>query len=182
MLKGVVANDESYVGGKPRKIAGWGAPGVSGTTDKAPIHTLVERNGNKVTRVVASVTAANLRENINAVVDKSGTLMTDEANHYRAIGPEFSGGHQSVNHSVYEYARKDGTHINTAESSHALITRGVYGSFHHVSKKHLQRYLDEFDFRWNNRTATDTERRDTAVKGAEGKRLSYKSPIRRPKC
>jgi hypothetical protein len=53
----------------------------------------------------------------------------------------------------------------------------VYGTFHHISKKHLHRYCVEFDFRWNGRLLMDSERRDEAVKGAEGKRLYYKTPV-----
>jgi hypothetical protein len=55
----------------------------------------------------------------------------------------------------------------------------VYGTFHHVSKKHLHRYCSEFDFRWNGRGLEDAQRRDEAVKGAEGKRLYYSRPVAR---
>lgn len=94
-------------------------------------------------------------------------------------GPEkeFEGGHHTVNHGQGEYER-DGAHVNTAESYFALLKRGVYGSFHHVSKKHLHRYCDEFSFRWNYRKATDGERTLAALRGAEGKRLAYR--IMRP--
>jgi hypothetical protein len=97
---------------------------------------------------------------------------------YRKIGREFEGGHLAVNHAIDEYARpSDGAHVNNCESGHALLKRGIIGSFHHVSREHLQRYLNEFDFRWNARALTDTERRDAAVKGAEGKRLMYREPV-----
>ena len=76
----------------------------------------------------------------------------------------------------------DGTvsHINTCESFFSLIKRGVYGAFHHVSKEHLHRYCDEFAFRWNGRELMDAERRDEAVRGAEGKRLYYRTPVNPP--
>lgn len=179
-LCGVVESDEAYVGGKPRKRNGIGGTHKRGSgTDKTPVHTLVERNGRKRTRVVANVTTANLRENINALADKSGTLMTDENKSYRTIGREFKGGHKTVEHGIYEYAKKDGSHINTAESSHALIKRGVYGVYHRVSKEHLQRYLDEFDFRWDHRKTSDVERTTAALKQVEGKRLMYEKPVER---
>lgn len=65
---------------------------------------------------------------------------------------------------------------NTAESFFALLKRGVHGTFHDISKQHLHRYCNEFDFRWNGRDLPDTVRRDEAVKGANGKRLMYKNP------
>jgi hypothetical protein len=68
-------------------------------------------------------------------------------------------------------------HVNTAESFFAILKRGVYGSFHHVSEKHLQRYVNEFAFRWNHRVAlgvNDTQRASAAIKGIEGKRLTYR--------
>lgn len=147
-LTGTIESDEAWIGGKPRRRNRMGSvKGRKGGTNKQPVHTLVERDGRKRTRVIARVTSKNLRANINKLVDKSGTLMTDENHQYRPIGREFKGGHKAVHHEIHEYARKDGAHINTAESAHALIKRGIYGTFHHVSRVHLQRYLDEFDFR-----------------------------------
>ena len=63
------------------------------------------------------------------------------------------------------------------ESYFALLKRGVYGSYHHVSKRHLHRYCDEFSFRWNHRQVTDGARTDAALRASEGKRLTYKNPI-----
>jgi hypothetical protein len=77
-----------------------------------------------------------------------------------------------VNHGLGEYSRDD-VNTNTAESFFALLKRGVYGTFHSVSKRHLHRYCSEFSFRWNNRDVTDGERTQTAIRNAEGKRLSY---------
>jgi transposase-like protein len=177
-LEGTVESDEAWIGGKPRKKNNFGHMSKQGQSDKQPVQTLVERDGRKYTRVIPTVSAGNLRKNIDALVDKSGTLMTDQSIHYRTVGYEFAGGHQSVDHGTYEYCRKaDNAHINTAESAHALLKRGVYGTFHHVSKEHLQRYCDEFDFRWNNRKVTDLERTFTAIKQADGKRLMYRQPL-----
>ncbi|MBE3139115.1 MAG: transposase, partial [Thermoplasmata archaeon] len=61
----------------------------------------------------------------------------------------------------------------------ALLKRGIMGSFHHVSEEHLDRYANEFAFRWNNRKITDGERAVTAIRGIEGKRLYYRDPIRK---
>jgi len=75
-----------------------------------------------------------------------------------------------------EYARGD-VHVNTAESSHALIRRRLIGIYHNVSREYLHRYLWQFDFLWNNRQLNDGERTILAVKAAEGKRLMYKDPV-----
>ena len=102
--------------------------------------------------------------------------MTDDNPSYNGIGAEFDGGHEAVNHSTKEYAREDGININTAESYFAIIKRGIYGTFHHVSFKHLPRYCDEFDFRWNHRKVDDGERTVAALAMTEGKRLTYAEP------
>ena len=65
-------------------------------------------------------------------------------------------------------------HTNFAESYFSLPKRGIIGAFHHVSAQHFQRYLNEFDFRWNRRTASDEERLLMAAKDAEGKCLTYR--------
>jgi hypothetical protein len=104
-------------------------------------------------------------------------LMTDGAQQYLQYGMEFSA-HYSVNHSAGEYVRKVGesllAHNNTAESFFALLKRGHYGVFHHLSKHHLHRYCDEFSFRWGKRKVSDGHRMVAAIQGAEGKRLKYR--------
>jgi hypothetical protein len=107
--------------------------------------------------------------------------MTDGASHYKQIGPEFLS-HESVNHTQGEYARKSKrkgvvAHTNTVESFFGLFKRGLMGTYHHVSEAHLQRYCDEFDFRFSHRTAagfSDVERANIALKQIEGKRLTYR--------
>lgn len=108
---------------------------------------------------------------------RSAMILTDEWSAYQGLGKEYKGGHFTVNHGAGEYWR-GGAGTNTVESYFALLKRGVYGSFHHVSKKHLHRYCDEFSFRWNHQAATDGDRTDVALRGAEGKRLTYQSAQR----
>lgn len=83
-----------------------------------------------------------------------------------------------MNHSADEYVSKDGkAHLQSAESFFAILKRGVMGSFHSVSEQHLQRYVDEFAFRWNTRASLgieDVERASLMVKAAVGKRLTYR--------
>ena len=86
--------------------------------------------------------------------------------------------HETVVHSADEYVRDD-VYTNTVESYFAIFKRGVYGTFHHVSEAHLHRYLAEFDFRYNNRSALgieDMERAAILLRGAKGKRLLYRQP------
>jgi len=174
-LVGTVEVDETYVGGKPRKGTGIKHKRGRGTS-KVPVVALVERNGNVRTRVICDVTGKTLKSAIRTNVHSSATIMTDEHRGYLGIGGEFSGGHRTVCHGTGEYAKPDGTNTNTVESFFALIKRGVYGNFHHVSRKHLQRYCDEFSFRWNQRKVTDGERTLAALRSTEGKRLMYRMP------
>jgi len=167
-MTGTVECDETYVGGKPRPGTGVHKRGRG--TSKTPVLGIVQRDGNIHRRVVADVSAATLKSAIRECVDNQARIVTDENLAYRGLGKEFAGGHQTVNHSNREYARGD-VWTNTAESSFALIKRGLTGIYHAVSKEHLHRYLGEFDFRWNTRRLNDGERTSLAIQGASGKRL-----------
>lgn len=172
---GIVEADECYVGGKPRKGA---APSKGGrsTQRKTPVVALVQRDGHARSFVAKDAKAKTLRQIVGENVDRSATLMTDEWRPYIGVGKEFAR-HERVSHGTGEYARRDGSHVNTAESYFALLQRGIIGSFHHVSPHHLGRYCDEFSFRWNHRQIGDSERTFEAIRGAEGRRLLYKQPI-----
>jgi transposase-like protein len=172
LLGGTVEVDETYVGGKPRKGTGKHKRGRG--TKKAPVVVLVERDGKARTTRVDRVNAKELKGAIRAHVKKDAKIVTDDLNSYKGIGKEFEGGHSTVNHTAGEYVNSDREHTNTAESFFALLKRGHYGIFHSLSKQHLQRYANEFAFRWNNRKVTDGERMVEALKGAEGKRLMYR--------
>jgi len=180
-LHGIVEIDETYVGGKPRK----GMKDESGNpivnkrgrgTKKAPVIALIERGGNAKTRVVEKVTANNLKAAIRENVAKDSVIITDEFPMYNGIGNDFAGGYKTVNHSKGEYTIGN-IHVNTDESFFALLKRGVHGTFHHISKKHLPRYCDEFSFRWNNRKVNDGSRSVKAIEGSVGKRLICKTKI-----
>jgi hypothetical protein len=114
---------------------------------------------------------------MKAQIDRKSILMTDEAGQYREVGREFSR-HEKVNHGIEEYVRGD-AHTNTVEGYFSILKRGITGVYHHVSQAHLKRYLAEFDFRYNERSSlgvSDAERAAKAIKGAEGKRLTYQQP------
>jgi tRNA A37 threonylcarbamoyltransferase TsaD len=125
---------------------------------------------------VADVSGKTLKDAIREMVDEHARIMTDDYPAYNGIGQEFAGGHETVCHSTKEYVRDD-IHTNTAESSFALIKRGLMGIYHSVSKEYLHRYLWQFDFMWNARMMNDGERTALAIKLAEGKRLMYKPSI-----
>jgi transposase-like protein len=116
------------------------------------------------------------KNHIRKNVDVSAHIMTDEWQSYDGLENEFAS-HQTVDHGKKEYARGN-VYVNTAESWIALLKRGIVGTFHHVSEKHLDRYINEFGFRWNYRKVSDFERMKVALRGAEGKRLFYKQPTK----
>jgi transposase-like protein len=172
-LKGIVECDETYVGGKPR----WPNVGKAGRgTKKTPVFAAVERDGQIRRMVVADVTGKTLKDAIRRCVDPRSAIVTDELYSYRGLDREFLGGHYTVAHSAKEYARGP-INTNTAESSFALVKRGIYGTYHNVSKEYLHRYLWQFDFIWNGRKLNDGERTVLAIQAAEGKRLMYKSAV-----
>lgn len=141
MLQGTVEVDETYIGGKSRQ----GIRG-RGSERKTPVLALVERNGKMRSRPVERVTAEELKGAIRDTVHPSARIVTDDLASYKGLGDEYEGGHGIVRHSAGEYVQGD-AHTNTAESYFALLKRGVHGAFHDVSKHHLHRYCDEFEFR-----------------------------------
>ena len=170
-LTGAVEVDETYVGGKPRKQKG-APPSKRGRgTKKVPVVALVQRNGGVRAKVIERVDSKTLKDAIRTNVDRAATVYTDELASYSGIGDEFAG-HRTVNHGRSEYVSGDAS-TNTVEFYFSLMKRGVYGVFHHVSKRHLQRYCDEFSFRWDHRKLEDGARTEVAIRGAEGKRLKY---------
>ena len=104
-------------------------------------------------------------------------LMTDEFKSYYGLDRLYEG-RESVKHSAGEYVRGS-VHTNTVESFFALLKRGIMSSYHHVSRKHLSRYCDEFAFRWSHRGIPDQARTTTALQQVIGKRLTYKTIIGR---
>jgi transposase-like protein len=182
--------DETFIGyldGQPKT-------GRRGTSNKNVVLTLVERGGSARSFHIDSTSIAEITPILKANIAKESGLMTDEARHYMEPGRDFAG-HDAVNHSVKEYVRywnevtskkrADGKpHVetttittNTVEGYYSIFKRGMKGVYQHCAEKHLHRYLSEFDFRYSNRVALgvhDGERADLAIKGAAGKRLTYR--------
>jgi len=147
--------------------------------EKRPIFALVERGGGARAFSMPVVTATNVGDALLRHADRKSRLHTDESNLYPRVGAEFAT-HETVNHSAKEYARGDVT-TNTVEGFFGIFTRGLVGIYQHCSEHHLQRYLDEFSFRYTHRAKLgidDNLRAAIAVKGAEGKRVTYRGPSR----
>jgi transposase-like protein len=178
-LTGTVEIDETYVGGRPRyRLPRDKQPNQGRGTLKSPVLGMVQRGGEVRFRMMDRLTAERLREVIVENADLTCRIVTDEFPKYRKIGQSFAGGHDVVKHSIGEYARK-GTdiHSNSVEGVFSLLKRGVYGTFHSVSKKHLPNYLNEFEFRFNTRKRDDGERVTAAIKATDGKRLMYRESV-----
>ncbi len=176
----VVEVDEMFWGnvkGKWRFVnrRGWvrTRPG-SGFHHKEKILTLVERGGRARSFHIKDVKAKTLRQIMTKEISRKSRLMTDHAQHYKAIGREFST-HESVDHSIGEYVRGD-VSTNTIEGYFSILKRGLTGVYQHVSEQHLIRYVTEFDFRYSTREIDDAARARLALKGIEGKRLTYGGP------
>lgn len=169
-MKGTIEADETYIGGKARMTGT-----NTGRENKTPVVSLVQRGGNVRSFAVAAVTAGTLKEVLLENVHPSSHLMTDELNLYGKIGKNFAS-HETVTHRDFEYVRGD-AHTNTVEGFFGLLKRGVNGTFHHISKEHLHRYLSEFDFRYNRRKINDQQRTVQAIAGFEGKRLTYRDSL-----
>jgi transposase-like protein len=166
-----VESDETLIGGKAKNRAY-----ATKEPKKHAVLTLVDRDGDSHSFHVANVKAKTLREAIVKTVDRKSHLMTDELASYERVGREFAG-HTTVNHSANEYVRLGGfAHVNTAECRFSLMKRAVFGTHHSISEAHLPRYLAEWDFKFNTRKMKDGERAALALKGIEGKRLTYRIP------
>ena len=113
---------------------------------------------------------------------RKSALHTDELNAYDEPGREFAS-HETVNHLAKQYSKRgrrgEKVTTNTVEGYFSIFKRGMIGVYQHCSEKHLPRYLSEFDFRYSNRIALgvdDAERAERAMKGAVGRRLTYRQP------
>jgi hypothetical protein len=165
----IIEADETFLG----RIAGKQVK--SGPYHKYAVLSLVERGCKARSYSLGNFSAPKVREILEAQVDHASTVMTDQAAWYKKNMPFAR--HESVNHSESEYVRGDVT-TNTVEGFFSVFKRGMKGTYQHCDQKHLQRYLAEFDFRYNNRTALgvdDATRAANALMGVVGKRLKYQT-------
>ncbi|MEP3889419.1 MAG: IS1595 family transposase [Hellea sp.] len=146
--------------------------GKRGASNKYTVVSLVERGGSVRSFHVDKANQNNIREILVRNADRKSKLMTDESHLYKRVGQEYER-HEHVIHSKKEYVRGD-VYTNTLEGFYSIFKRGMIGTYQHCGESHLQRYVTEFDFRYNGRKMNDNERRDEALKGIEGKRLTYR--------
>ncbi len=177
-LTGTIEADELFIGGKPR-YAGESKAGRG--SNKYLLLGVVQRGGDVRFHALERLTADRIGDFIAENADLSCRMITDESNLYTKLGRKFQGGHKVVRHKWRQYVRP-GTdiHSNTIEGVFSLIRRGVMGTFHSVSRKHLANYLNEFQFRWNTRKMDDGERVSRVIKAVAGKRLEYRQSVENP--
>lgn len=166
--------DETFIGGK-NKNRHWNkkVPHSQGRSlsDKIPVWGAKERNGNLVARVVSDTSQNTLEPIIKATIKESSSVYTDEWKAYNGLHETFN--HQWVNHGIKQYVNGTAT-TNSIESVWAILKRVIYGTYHHTSRKHAQKYLDEIVFRHNTRKYNEQDRFNLVLSSIAGKRLTYK--------
>jgi len=178
-LTGTVEVDEAYIGGKwhnkslrARKALGRKAFMRDG---KTAVLGMVQRKGKVRAWAVADTTHKTVLPKLRDSIHHDATLYTDESMLYKHVN-EFFLHHASVNHSIEEYVRGN-VHTNSIESFWAVLKRTIGGTYTHVAPEHLDRYLAEQIFRFDERENDDGPRFVKATKGADGKRLTYKALV-----
>jgi transposase-like protein len=176
LLTDAVVADETWIGGDPKNMHAWKREGrKQGDTDKIPVVTLIDaKTGEARSRVVPNVSGKTLRKVIaDNVAMKATTLHTDGSHSYAEIGDEMAG-HFAVDHSAGQYVMPGSNGTNLAENYFSQLKRSLDGTHHHVSERHLPRYLAEFDFRYTFCTDSDTARMNRLMGRVGGRRLRYR--------
>lgn len=152
-LDGEVEADEAYIGGSSKNKHASKKTGFY--KDKTPVLGMVQRGGDVIAQKVGDTGVHDLTKGIQECVKNTAKIYTDEWRGYRILHRFYD--HQTINHSHGKYV--DGNvHTNTIEGFWSLLKRGIYGIYHFVSDKHLQKYVNEFAFRYNTRELTESQR------------------------
>lgn len=175
-LSGTVEVDETYVGGltrnKSNKIRKELKEAGTQFSDKTGVVALVQRDGEIRTQVINTQKPSfnDIYPVIQNNTQPDAFILTDSAPLYKTLKNHYK--HEFINHAQGEYVRGK-MHTNTVEGFFSQLKRGIIGIFHQVSPKHLQRYCNEFGFKYNTRKLTDTERFNSVLKLTDNKRLTY---------
>lgn len=181
---GIVEIDETFIG-HDKTIKPAGEKKGRGYAHKHKVLSLIDRDtGRQRSMVVDSLKAVDLTPILKANIAAEARVMTDEAGQYVGLGKHFAN-HGFTRHGAGQYVDyKDPTvHTNTIEGAFSIFKRGMKGVYQHCQKKHLHRYVAEFEFRYNTRVAlgfNDADRADAALQGILGKRLTYTAANERP--
>ncbi len=174
--------DEAYIGGrevnrhtKKRRSEIDSDLAVDGTpyNKKKVVVGLIERDGKVVLKYIPEPTSISMVDLIASYVPNGSKIYSDEHNYYKNLNKNYT--HNTVCHSLRVYVTGD-VHTNTIENFWSVLKRGLYGIYHQVSNKHLERYLNEFAARFNSRDLKSDERFNQFLKDSEGA-LSYKALI-----
>ena len=171
---GGVEIDETFIGTEP------GAVKKAGVHHKMKVLTLVDRDTKQARSVVIDdLKPGTIAPIVSENVSREAKILTDQARHYKLTMGGYGGGHFSVDQSAKEYVSftNPEVHTQTVENYYSVFKRGMKGTYQHCAKHHLHRYLAEFDFRYNHRSANgveDGERAVLALRGVKGKRLTYR--------
>jgi transposase-like protein len=151
LLKGIIEADETFIGGKNKnRHSDKKIPNSQGrsTNDKTPVIGIFERGGKIKAKKAKDTTGKTIKSFVNKNVQKGSMVLTDEWKSYNALNKDFL--HYFINHSAGEYVNGD-IHTNNLEGFWSLLKRGIIGQYHHIDDKYLDRYINEFCFRFNER-------------------------------
>ncbi len=171
-LTDTVEVDESYLGGKPANMHAKKREALlkKGANSKIAVVGAIQRNGEVRAKHIEKTSYDNIVPFLIKNIHQGSKLMTDEHFVYANMDRVFN--HQTIKHMIKEYVRGE-VHTNTIENFWSVLKRGIYGTYHFISNKHVQNYLEEFAFRFNSRDITEAQRFDKLV-SLSNHRITYK--------